>query len=276
MIALGKKQKLPVLRQTSVGFYLGDGEEDVLLPNKLADKTVTVGEELEVFVFPDSQHRKTATLQEPLVQINQFAFLEVFAVSQHGAFLDWNMDTHLFVPFQEQKEKMQEGEYYLVHVYIDEKSDRIVASAKWEKFIQHENITLKELDEVETLVLGETPLGYKCIVNHLYDGLIYKNETFKDIGTGDVLTAYIKQIREDGKLDVILEKPGIESLEKHAQQLLSILRKNGGFLPFHDKSDADEIREAFEISKKAFKRAIGSLYKQRLIELKDNGIQLIK
>lgn len=274
---LGRLNTLKVLRETSVGLFLGDDQgNDVLLPKKFVPENAQIGDELEVFLYLDSDERLTATTQIPEIVRDSFAFLEVAVVSKIGAFMNWNIDKQLFVPFQEQKSPMQEGEYHLVHMYLDEQSNRLVGSSKWERFIDKDTSGLKDLDEVNILVLGESPLGYNCIVNDRFVGLAYKNENFMDIGTGLRTKAYIKQVRKDGKLDLILEKPGLASMEKHAAKIMNILRKNGGFLAFHDKSDAKEVQEHLQMSKKAFKRAIGNLYKQQLIELTDEGIKLIK
>jgi uncharacterized protein len=274
---LGRMNTLKVLRETSVGLFLGDEKgNDVLLPKKFVPQEAKIDDELEVLLYLDSDERLTATTQIPEIVRDSFAFLEVAVVSDIGAFMYWNIDKQLFIPFQEQKNPMREGEYHLVHMFLDEQTNRLVGSSKWERFIDKDISGLKDLDEVNILVLGESPLGYNCIVNDRFVGLAYKNENFMDIGTGLRTKAYIKQIRKDGKLDLILEKPGLASMEKHASKILNILRKNGGFLAFHDKSDAKEVQEQLQMSKKAFKRAIGILYRQKLIELADNGIKLLK
>ena len=169
---------------------------------------------------------------------------------------------------------MKEEEYHLVHMYLDEQTKRLTASAKWEKYLSKEVKHLSEQDEVEVLILGESPLGFNCIVNDNFAGLAYANENFKDVGTGVKMKAYIKQVRSDGKLDILFEKPLLEAMEEHAEKILAILRKNGGFLAFHDKSDSKEIQVSLQMSKKAFKRAIGSLYKEKYIVLDEDGIRL--
>lgn len=274
---IGTYQTLKILRETSVGLYLGnEAGQDVLLPNKFVPKTAKIGDNLEVFLYLDSDERLTATTQIPEITINSFAFLEVGSVNKIGAFLNWNIDKQLFVPFQEQKSKMQEGEYHLVHMYLDEQTNRLTASSKWDKFIQKDaQETLKQGEEVNALVLGESPLGYNCIVNNAYKGLAYFNENFKEVSTGIQIKTYVKQVREDGKIDLLFEQPGLASLEKHAEQILKILRKNGGFLPYHDKSNADEIRDNLQMSKKAYKKAIGNLYKQQLITIEKDGVKLV-
>ena len=273
---IGKYHILKVLRETSVGLFLGnEQDEDVLLPNKFVLPAFKIDEEVKVFVYLDSDERITATTQVPEIVCGGFAFLEVAYITPVGAFMNWNIDKQLLVPFQEQKSKMQEGEYHLVHMHVDEKSNRLVGSAKWEKFMSKDTGDLKDLDEVDIMVLGESPLGFNCIVNEKHLGLAYQNENFKEVSTGMRMKAYIKQVRKDGKLDLLFEKPGIASLENHAEKILGILRKNGGFLAFHDKSDPKEVQEVLQMSKKAFKRVIGNLYKQHLIELADDGIKLV-
>lgn len=272
---IGVYHDLKVLRETSVGLYLGNEEgEDVLLPNKFVPHDTKIDDVLRVFVYLDSDERPVATTQIPEIEKGGFAFLEVAYLTPIGAFMNWNIDKQLLVPFQEQKVKMEEGEYYLVHMYEDEQSNRLVGSSKWNKFISEDTSELKDLDEVNILVLGESPLGFNCIVNEKYMGLAYANENFREVGTGMRMKAYIKQVRKDGKLDLLFEKPGLATLEVHAEKILGILRKNGGFLAFHDKSDPKEVQENLQMSKKAFKRAIGNLYKQKLIELADDGIKL--
>lgn len=272
---IGQYHELKVLRETSVGLFLGnEAGEEILLPNKFVLPEMKVDDQVRVFVYLDSDERPVATTQTPEIELNGFAFLQVAFVSPIGAFLAWNIDKQLLVPFQEQKSKMKEGEYHLVHMYLDEQSNRLAASAKWEKFISKDVAHLSERDEVDVMILGESPLGYNCIVNNRFMGLAYANENFKEVGTGYRLKAYIKQVRSDGKLDIFFEKPGIEKMEAHAEKILGILRKNGGFLAFHDKSDSKEIQEAMQMSKKAFKRAIGSLYKQKYIVLEEDGIRL--
>lgn len=272
---IGIYHELKVLRSTSVGLYLGNETgEDILLPNKFVLPHFKIDDLVRVFVYLDSDERPVATTQIPEIELNQFGFLEVASVGPVGAFLNWNIDKQLLVPFQEQKSKMQEGEYHLVHMFEDEQTHRLTASAKWEKFISKDTSTVKELEEVSVLILGETPLGFTCIVNNLFMGLAYRNENFKEVGTGVKMTAYIKQIRPDGKLDILFDKPGVEVIEVNAEKILNILRKNGGFLAFHDKSNSKEIQDNLQMSKKAFKRAIGGLYKQKLIALEDDGIRL--
>ncbi|MCB0536849.1 MAG: GntR family transcriptional regulator [Bacteroidetes bacterium] len=274
---IGKYHTLKVLRETSVGYFLGNEVgEDVLLPNKFVPNDLKIDDEITVFIYLDSDERITATTQTPEIIIDSFAFLEVGSVNKVGAFLNWGIDKQLFVPFQEQKSKMQEGEYHLVYMYLDEKTKRLTASSKWDKFIKKDaKETLKEQEEVSVLVLGESPLGYNCIVNNAYKGLAYFNENFKEVSTGMQTKAYIKQVREDGKIDLLFEPPGVASLEKHAETILKILRKNGGFLPYHDKSDAEEVRQNLQMSKKAYKKAIGNLYKNKFITIEKNGVKLV-
>lgn len=272
---IGKYHELKVLRETSVGLFLGnEAGEDILLPNKFVKPDFKVDDIVRVFVYLDSDERPVATTQIPEIELNGFAFLKVGFVTPVGAFLEWNIDKQLLVPFQEQKAKMKEGEYHLVHMYLDEQTQRLTASAKWEKYLSKETKHLAEQDEVNVMILGESPLGFNCIVNNIFAGLAYANENFKDVGTGMKMKAYIKQVRSDGKLDILFEKPLLEAMEDHAEKILMILRTNGGFLAFHDKSDSKEIQQSLQMSKKAFKRAIGSLYRQKYISLEEEGIRL--
>lgn len=272
---LGKYNTLKVVRYTSVGLYLQDDEgKDVLLPVKWVPEGAKEGDEVEVFVYLDNEERPIATTMKPKAVVGDFAFLKVKQVSEPGAFLDWGLEKDLFVPFKEQRVKMEEGKKYVVHVYIDELTDRVAASSKVENFVEKQPTALEAGQEVDLLVSGRSPLGYKVIINNRYMGLAYEGETFKKIETGDRAKGYIKTLREDGKVDVMFEKPGYASVEPNAQKILQLLQMNQGFLNLTDKSDPNEISVRLEMSKKTFKKAIGSLYRQKLISLDNDGIRL--
>jgi predicted RNA-binding protein (virulence factor B family) len=276
MLRIGTWNCLKILRGTSVGFYLGDESgNDVLLPHKYIPEDAEVGMEINVFLYRDSEDRIIATTLKPLVEVNRFACLEVKAVSRFGAFLDWGLEKELLVPFKEQNQKLKEGDWAVVYLYLDESTDRLVASARVNRFLEKENIVLEENQEVEILVYERSDLGYNVIINHLYRGLIYENEIFQRISWGDTLKAYVKKIREDGKVDVSLQKTGyLNTVEPDAEKILTVLRNAGGILPYGDKSDPIDIQEVFGLSKKAFKRAVGNLYKQQFIDLAENEIRL--
>ncbi len=273
---IGRYNTLTVLRFRSVGAYLGDElGNDVLLPNKYLSDDIEVGKEIEVFVYKDSEHRPVATTLTPKITLHTFAYLEVKSVDSFGAFLDWGLEKDLFVPFKEQKAKMKEGGNYLVFLYLDGQTDRLVATAKVEKYIEKETIELEEGQEVTVLICDETELGRKVIVENKYNGLIFKNRITKFIQPGDFTTAYVEKIREDGKIDLSLDKLGVEKFDEHTQQILDYLDKNNNRMFLTDKSDPDEIRMMLGMSKKSFKKALGNLYKLKKITLLPDRVELV-
>ncbi|MDX1940468.1 MAG: S1-like domain-containing RNA-binding protein [Saprospiraceae bacterium] len=275
MIELGKYNTLAITRKTAQGLYLGETDvEEVLLPWKYAPANAKEGDEISVFVYNDSEDRMVATTLEPKITLHQFAHLRVKDVTAHGAFLDWGLEKDLFVPFREQPRKMLKGKSYLVYLYLDEESERLVASARITRFLNNKELTVKEGDEVEILIWESTELGVNVIINQRHKGLIYHNEFFAQAQPGEVRRGFIGKIREDNKMDVLLQKPGYENIEPNLEKILNTLRERGGFLPLTDKSEPQEIAKLLEMSKKTFKKAIGSLYKQRSIRLEDDGIYL--
>lgn len=279
MIQLGKRNDMKVLRMVDFGAYLDAGDiGEILLPNRYVPEGCKVGDEVNVFVYLDSEERLVATTQKSLVEVNHFACLEVKWVNEHGAFLDWGLMKDLFCPFKEQKQKMQVGYKYVVYAYIDAVTYRIVASAKLEKFISNERPPYSKGDEVDIIVCQKTDLGFKVIVDEKFYGMLFDKDVFKPLRKGDRMKAYIKQIRPDDKIDVVLQnESGRELVEGFAVRLLQeLFASEGGCLPYHDKTDADEIYRAFGVSKKTFKRAVGDLYKRNLITLSDSGIELRK
>lgn len=275
---VGKFNTLKVLRATGVGMYLGDEKgNDVLLPHKYIPDNLEVGDDVSVFIYRDSEDRLIATNLEPFVQLNQFAVLEVVATSQIGAFLDWGLEKDLFVPFREQNHKLERGHWTPIYLYLDEESDRLVASAKVNKFFKNsEEISLIPGQEVDILVFEKTDLGYNVIINNEYKGLVYENEIFQRLAWGDKTQAFVKAIREDGKIDVSLQPIGfLQSRDRNTQLILESLSSNNGILYLSDDSDPSEIQEILGISKKSFKKAIGGLYKDGLIKISDSSIQLV-
>lgn len=273
---LGVKNTLRVLRGTSVGMYLGDEEgNDVLLPKKYIPDDLIVGDDIEVFIYKDSEDRIIATTLEPKVQLNQFAYLQVMAVTGIGAFLDWGLEKDLFVPFKEQNKKLNIDDWCAVYVYLDEETDRLVGSCKVNKFFEKENVELEEGEEVNLLVFEETNMGLNVVINNKYKGLIYENEIFQRVKLGSRLKGYIKLIREDNLIDVSLQKQGYANIEPNSERILEKLKANNGFLDVTDKSDANYIMYQLEMSKKTFKKAVGGLYKQRLIRIEEDGIYLV-
>ncbi|MGX5852549.1 CvfB family protein [Dyadobacter jiangsuensis] len=276
MLFIGKYNYLTIERVTSVGMFLSDVEgEEVLLPNQYITDDMQVGDQIKVFVYLDSEDRPVATTQTPKIIRNEFAFLEVKDVSEYGAFLDWGLIKDLFVPFREQPKPMEIGEWHVVFLYLDQKSQRLLASAKIDKFLESERLTVAEGDEVDLLVWQKTDLGYNVVVNQYHKGLIYANEVFQPLQIGDSLKGYVKKIREENKLDISLQKTGYEVVEPVAKQILEEVRKGKGFLNLSDSSSPEDIYNRLKISKKVFKKAIGGLYKQGIIRITDDGIYLV-
>lgn len=282
MINIGKYNALTILRDTQVGLFLGNPEKDpegiydVLLPNKYVPKVFEIGEELIVFVYLDHEQRPVATTLEPYILLNEFALLRVNYTNQIGAFMDWGMEKDILVPFKEQARPMQKGKRYLVYLYIDEKTNRLVASSKTNQFLNNDVITLENGEEVDLIVSHITELGINVIINEQHKGLLYKDEVYDDaIRTGDRMRGYIKNIRPDNKIDVSLQMQGYQSIEPNAEIILNELRASRGFLRLNDSSHPEDIKTVLKMSKKTFKKAIGALYKDKLIEIKEDGIYLI-
>lgn len=275
MIAIGKHQVLEIDRQRIPGLYLKneDGEE-VLLPNKYIPENFEIGDKIEVFVYLDFQERPVATTLNPFVTVNSFAYLKCVDVSDIGAFLNWGLEKHLFVPFKEQAFKMKKGGSYLVYCYLDEKTQRLVASSKTNRFLKNDLILLSAFDEVDIIASHPSDKGWNVIVNQKYLGLVYEDEIFQKINAGDQMKGYVKKVRPDNKIDITLQKHGYRGIEPNAQTILNVLKAEGGFLPLHDKSSPEAIKEILQLSKKNFKKAIGTLYKQRKITIESDGISL--
>lgn len=274
-LKLGDFNKLTVVKTVDFGLYLDGGNAgEILLPQRYVPEGTEIGDELDVFIYLDQDERIIATTETPLAKVGDFAFLEVKWVNEYGAFLGWGLMKDLFCPFREQKKKMQIGESYIVHVHIDEDSYRIVASAKVDRYLSKEPCTYNADDEVDLLVWQKTELGFKVIINNEYAGLVYENQVFTPIRTGDRLKGYIQTVRPDGKIDVALQRTGRQQTLDFADTLYNYLQEHGGTCPFGDKSDADDIYREFQVSKKVFKRAIGDLYRRRMIVITDKGLVL--
>ena len=276
MIQIGKINTLTALRETSVGVFLGDDEDnDILLPNKYVPESLRVDDPIDVFVYTDSEDRIIATTLTPKIQRNQFARLQVISVTSVGAFLDWGLEKDLLVPYREQSRPMEVGRWYVVYLYLDHETDRLVASSRLNRFLDSEVPNLTEGQEVSLLAWEPTDLGINVIINNRYRGLVYANEVFRQVYPGDRLTGYIKTIRDDNRIDVSLQKPGYENVEPNAQRILSTLKEQNGFLPLNDYSEPDAIYQTLEMSKKTFKKAIGALFRERKIAIKEDGIYLV-
>lgn len=279
MLDLGVKHTLTIDRDTPPGLFLkNEADEDVLLPNKYKPSQFEIGDKIEVFVYLDFDERPVATTLEPKVMLDEFAYLTCVDSNDFGAFLDWGLEKHLFVPHMEQAYKMVKGEQYLIFCYLDEQTNRLVASSRVNKFVDNSILTVEHFDEVDLIVTNPTEMGYNVIVNEIHIGLLYKDEVFQDLKTGDRLKGIIKKIRPDNKIDVSLQRPGYRGIEPNANKIMEVLQNTeDGFLPLHDKSKPELIYDTVHLSKKAFKKAIGTLYKERQITIENGvGIFLIK
>ncbi|MDD7250502.1 MAG: S1-like domain-containing RNA-binding protein [Prevotellaceae bacterium] len=272
---IGHYNTLRITGFTSHGALLDGDGETILMPRKYVTPELQTGDEVRVFVYLDQDDRLVATLEQPRGEVGQFCFLRVAWVNKYGAFLDWGLTKDLFVPYREQWRRMVKDASYLVYIYIDDKTGRIVASSKLDKFVQTQTDGYRVGQAVKVVVWKQTPMGFKVIVDGKYAGLVYRNEIFQPLHIGDKLDAYVKSVRPDGKLDIVLQTDGKRHVDDFAQQLFEALRQAGGFLPVGDATPADEIYSRFEVSKKTFKRAVGSLYKQGVITISDEGIRLV-
>ncbi len=273
-IELGRFNRLKVVKEVPFGLYLDGGDDgEILLPARYVPEGCQPGDELDVFIYLDNEERLVATTQTPLVQVGGFACLKVSWVNQYGAFLDWGLMKDLFVPFREQKERMEVGKRYVIHAHLDNESFRIVASAKVDRYLSKEHAPYQPGDEVYIMIWQRTELGFKAIVDNEFGGLLYQDEVFRSLHVGDMLKAYIKQVRQDGKIDLSLQRKGFAAATDFAPTLLNYIRSKGGRIPLNDKTPAEEIYATFGVSKKVFKKAVGDLYKKRLIRLDTDGIE---
>lgn len=276
MIDIGTYNQLTINRFTDNGAYLIDeNSNEVLLPKKYLIDEHVKGKEIRVFVYTDSEDRPVATTETPLATKNEFACLRVKDVNNIGAFMDWGLEKDLFVPFSQQEKKMRPAQWHLVYVYRDPSTERMLASSKLHFYLSQEEIELNEGDEVEVLIGNTNENGILCIVDNKFQGLIYENEIFEDLLKGQIRKGFVKKVRDDRKIDIDLRKSGLQSLEEGAQKILDSLDRNNGILPLHDKSDPEEIQMMLQMSKKNFKRSLGILYRQKLVEMKDTSIHKV-
>ncbi len=275
MIPPCEQVKLTVEKETQHGYYLVDETgENVLLPHKHAPMNINLGQQVEVFTYFDNQNRLIATSQKPKIQLYEFAVLRCVDIAPFGVFMDWGLDRDLLIPNSELSSPIQPEEYHICYLYLDEQ-DRPTGTTQISRILDREYIELKEKEEVDLIVWEQTNLGYKVIINNLHEGLIYNNEIFKNVFPGKKMRGYVKKIREDNRIDISLERIGYKAVLDHTGRILQEMQDNGGMLPLHDKSDPEEIKALLHMSKKVFKKAIGSLYKERKIEIKEDGIYLL-
>ena len=276
-ILLGAFNRLTIVKEVDFGLYLDGGDEgEILLPRRYVPTTYKIGDEIDVFLYLDQDERLVATTEQPLAQVGDFAYLECSWVNEYGAFLNWGLMKDLFCPFREQKKRMEIGSSYIVYVTIDEESYRMMAAAKVERYLSKDKPPYKAGDEVQILVWQKTDLGFKAIIDNAYAGLIYRDQIFKYVHTGDRMKAYVANVRPDGKIDLTLQHTGRQQTIDFSETLLTYLHEHGGSCDLGDKSDAEEIKARFEVSKKVYKKAIGDLYRRRLITISDDGIHLVE
>ncbi len=276
MVEIGKINTLNINRETENGVYL-DGQElgEILMPQKFVTPEDKEAGQATVFIYTDSEDRLVATTETPIAMAGEFAMLKVVATTKFGAFMDWGLPKDLLVPFGEQKAPMEEGRSYLVFISLDVQTNRIIGSAKLDKHLDNTPPEYEVGDEVDLIITDETELGYKAIVNKEHWGMLYKNQVYKPLSKGQKIKGYINKIREDEKIDLLLEKPGYEKVDAISEKILNELKENRGFMAVSDKSSPEMIKAMFGISKKNFKKAIGGLYRKRLISFESDGIRLI-
>ncbi len=276
MVEVGKINTLEISRHSDFGL-LFDGEElgEILMPKRYVSATWNPGDKVEVFVYLDSEDRLTVTTEKPKATVGEFALLRVKELTNVGAFLDWGMPKDLLVPFREQRIKMREGESYIVHIYFDRVSGRIAASSKLDKYLESSDRFYKTGDEVDLMIWQKTDLGYKAIINNERWGMVFHNEVFQALQRGKMVKGFIKQVRADGRIDLCLDKPGYEKVTLLTDKILTYIKDQGGFMPITDKNPPEEIYGLFGVSKKTYKKAIGALYKQRMITFEKGGTRLI-
>ena len=276
-ILLGAFNRLTIVKEVDFGLYLDGGDEgEILLPRRYVPTTYKIGDEIDVFLYLDQDERLVATTEQPLAQVGDFAYLECSWVNEYGAFLNWGLMKDLFCPFREQKKRMEIGSSYIVYVTIDEESYRMMASAKVERYLSKDKPPYKAGDEVQILVWQKTDLGFKAIIDNAYAGLVYRDQIFEYVHTGDRMKACVANVRPDGKIDLTLQHTGRQQTIDFSETLLTYLHEHGGSCDLGDKSDAEEIKARFEVSKKVYKKAIGDLYRRRLINISDDGIHLVE
>ncbi len=275
MAHIGTVNALRVVKETYSGVYLDAGAlGEILLPQQYVPDPCRTGELLSVFLYTDSEDRPIATTQSPLAMVGDFALLKVVAETPVGAFLDWGLPKDLLVPFREQNTPMKKGRSYIVRVYLDERSQRVAASAKLDRFLSDTSTELQAGQEVELFVCTWTTLGRKVIINRSHWGLLHSGDIYQPLHRGQRLTGFVKTVREDRKIDVCLHKPGYAKVQDISATILDALEQHGGCIPVTDRSTPESIRQWFGVSKKTYKKALGALYKKRLVTLTDAQVSL--
>lgn len=274
MVRMGEYNILKVTKEKTMGVFLDDGEEGILLPNRYVPPNTKIGDEINAFLYYDSEDRPIATTQKPYGVLGDIVKLKAVSVTHQGAFLDWGLMKDLFIPKSKIKNFMVVNGEYLVKIVMDEKTGRLAATEKLEPFLSNENLTVKEKDLVDLIVYRQTDIGYEVIINNVHKGILHNNEIFRNILIGDKFKGFIKNILPENKIDVVAGKPGYERVEDETEKIIRLLKENNGYLPYHDKSSPEDIYAFFSMSKKTFKMATGNLYKQHKISFTKTGIQL--
>lgn len=275
MASIGKYNTLPVVAINDNGAYLNaDDLGEILLPNRFVPENCQIDQKIKVFIYLDTADRIIATTEKPLAEVDQFISLKVVQVNKMGAFLDWGLPKDLLVPYNQQHSKMEVGKYYLVRIFLDLKTNRLVASSKLDKFIDIWPAEYQRWDKVKLTIGSKTDLGFKAIINDMHWGLLYDNEIFKPLRIGKKITGYIKQVREDGRIDLSLTRPGEGKVKDFSDKLLAHIAEHNGLSPLHDKSDPELIKRTLGVSKKTFKATVGNLLKKGKITIEANGIRL--
>ncbi|MBB1330732.1 GntR family transcriptional regulator [Pseudoalteromonas sp. SR43-7] len=275
MSYLGTTQTLFVKEVSNEGAYL-DGRDlgEVFLPKQEIKHELEAGDSISVFIFLDNANLATATIKKPHAQVGEYALLRVKEINSIGAFLDWGLEKDVLAPFNEQKPRMQEGHSYLVRLYLDNASQRICASNNFNRFLSKDEPQYTHLQEVDLIVAGKTDIGYKVLIEESHFGVVFYNMVFKSLFVGQKLKGYIKKVRDDGKIDVVLEKPGMGKVSDLGETIMQKLKNEGGVIPLGDKSDPEAIKKMFSTSKANYKKAIGGLFKQELIDIEAKSIRL--
>lgn len=276
MITVGDYNTLKVKKETDFGVFMDAGELEILLPKRFVPRGTRPGDELEVFLYHDSENRLIATTQRPFGKVGDTLLMKAVSATGQGAFLDWGLMKDIFVPLSQQHARMVSGQEYLVMIYLDKMTGRVAATEKIDQYLSNEELTVSELEEVDLVIYRRNDLGYQVIINGKHTGILHNNEIFRQVDIGDKLKGFIKSIKEENKIDVVLGKRGFDKVEDEAAKILRLLQENDGYLPYHDKSDPEEIYSFFGMSKKTFKMTTGNLYKQKRIIFTQTGIKLLE
>lgn len=275
MVKMGEYNVMKVMKEKSMGVFMDDGADGILLPKRFVPPGTEIGDELKVFLYHDGEDRPIATTQKPYGVLGDIVKLKAVASNNQGAFLDWGLMKDLFVPKSKIKNYMVANGEYLVKIYLDERTGRIAASEKLEAFLSNDDLSVEEMEEVDLLVYRQTDIGYEVIINTIHKGMLHSNEIYRDITIGDKFRGFIKNILPENKIDVVAGKPGFDRVEDATEKVERLLKENDGYLPYHDKSSPEEIYSFFAMSKKTFKMATGNLYRQKKIVFTKTGIQAV-